>query len=485
MRFFRQSLVGAFLASLTLALFVYAAQIVMGAIQTRMADEGRAPQARERVFAVNLVPANYQTVTPRLEAFGQIQSQRTLEIRASSSGRIVRLSEAFVEGGAVTADDVLIEIDPADAQAAFDRAESDLLDAKAEVRDAERSLDLVQNELVAAEDQADVRQRVYQRQQDLTARGVGTAASQEDAELAAASARQSVLSRRIALAQAEGRVDQAATRLARAEIALAEAERDLSDTMIRARFDGTLSEVTLVEGGLVSTNEKLASLVDPTALEVAFRVSTVQYSRLLDDTGRLIPAPVTVTLNQGDGALASNGVVSRDAAVSGEGQSGRLIFARLEAAPGFKPGDFVTVSVEEPPMDGVARVPASTLDASGTVLVLGPDDRLESLPIALIRRQGDDVLIRGQGLDGREVVVGRTPLLGAGIRVRPLRPDAIREPEPPAMVELTDEHRARLVAFVEGNRHMPADAKERVLTALGQSQVPAQLVERIESRMGG
>ena len=77
--------------------------------------------------------------------------------------------------------------------------------------------------------------------------------------------------------------------------------------------------------------------MDPTALEVAFRVSTVQYSRLLDGTGRLIPAPVTVTLNQGDGALASNGVVSRDAAVSGEGQSGRLIFARLEAAPGFKP----------------------------------------------------------------------------------------------------------------------------------------------------
>ncbi|HEX9856978.1 MAG TPA: efflux transporter periplasmic adaptor subunit, partial [Paracoccaceae bacterium] len=58
-------------------------------------------------------------------------------------------------------------------------------------------------------------------------------------------------------------------------------------------------------------------------------------------------------------------------------------------------------------------------------------------------------------------------------------------PEPEALVELSDERRARLVAFVEGNSRMPAEAKARVLAQLAQDLVPAQVIERLEQRMGG
>ncbi|WP_146346517.1 efflux RND transporter periplasmic adaptor subunit [Falsiphaeobacter marinintestinus] len=485
MRFLRQSLVGVFLASLTVALLVYAGQMVMSAVQDRMADDRSPPKARERVFAVNVKTANFETVTPILEAFGQVQSRRTLELRAATGGRVIWLSESFEEGGVVEKGDVLLEIDPADAQSAFDRVASDQLDAQAEVREAERSLLLARDELAAAQDQADLRERAFNRQKDLLARGVGTATAVEESELVAASARQSVLTRRIALAGAEARVDQAATRLARAGIALAEAQRDMEDTTVTAEFSGTLDGVTLVQGRLVSANEKLAELIDPNALEVAFRVSTAQYARLLDDTGHLIKAPVTAMLDVTGVELKATGRISRDSAAAGEGQSGRMIFARLDKAPGFKPGDFITVAVEEPPLDNVARLPASSLDAARTVLVLDPEDRLESLPVVLVRRQGDDVLLRGEGLAGREVVLGRTPLLGAGIRVRPLRDGPAATPAEPETTELSQERRDRLIAFVEANNKMPDEIKTRILTALGNDQVPKRLVDRLESRMGG
>ena len=48
MKFLRQSLVGVFLAALTLALLIHAGQTVMNAVQERMNREVRAPQARER-----------------------------------------------------------------------------------------------------------------------------------------------------------------------------------------------------------------------------------------------------------------------------------------------------------------------------------------------------------------------------------------------------------------------------------------------------
>jgi hypothetical protein len=172
----------------------------------------------------------------------------------------------------------------------------------------------------------------------------------------------------------------------------------------------------------------------------------------------------------------------------GEGQTGRQIFARLDTARGFKPGDFVTVAIKEPEIDNVVRLPSTALAADGTVLVLGQNDRLQPLPVTLVRRQGDDILVRGEGLDGREVVRERSPLLGEGIKVRPLRQSqdgSQAAPAEPEMLELSEERRARLVAFVEGNSAMPDEIKSSILARLQQPRVPAQMVERLESRMGG
>lgn len=486
MRFIRQSIIGLVLAAISLGLLAYAAQLVGGAVQDRLARETKAPPARERTFAVGVVRAEPGSETPVLESFGEVESRRRLELRAAASGRIVDLADGFEDGGVVKAGQVLVRIDPADAESALDRAGADLLDAQAEVRDAERSLALSRDELAATQDQANLQQRAYERQVDLAARGVGTAAAVETAELAAASARQSVLSRRQAVTVAEARIDQAQTRLARANIALGEAERALGDTTLIAPFDGTLSETDVVAGRLASANEKLAVLIDADALEVAFRVSTAQYARLLDPDGQVMPAPVVATLDVSGVDLQATGVISRASAGSGEMQTGRLIFARLDAARGFKPGDFVTVTVREPPLDNVVRLPASAVDANDTVLVLTEDSRLEAIRVRVMHREGDDVLVRSPDIAGRDVVEARSPLLGPGISVRALRPEAGDQvPTEPQMLELTSERRAKLIAFVEGNQRMPAEAKARVLAQLGEPRVPAQMVERIESRMGG
>ncbi len=488
MRFLRKSLTGLFLVSMTLGLLAYAGIVVRDAVRARAAEEAVVPQARERAYAVNIVPVAFETVTPVMSAFGTVQSRRTLELRSAVAGALVELTPDFVEGGRVTAGQLLARIDPADAQSALDRAESDMLDAQAEQREAERALIIAQDELVAAEDQVGLRETALRRQRDLLERNVGTAASVESAELALASERQAVLTRRQAVASAEARIDQAATRLRRAEIARDEAQRRLKDTEIRAEFSGTLSDVTVVSGRLVSANEQVARLIDLGALEVAFRLSTQQYARLLDKDGALRPASVTATLDSFGTNITASGVISREGAAVGEGQTGRELFATLAAPRGFKPGDFVTVSIEEPPLSGVARLPATALNAAEEVLVLGEDKRLQTVAVQLVRRQQNDVLIRGSDLAGREVVAERTPLLGAGILVSPLRPAV--EPSQaasaaPAMLDLTDERRARLVAFVQGNTRMPEEAKSRILAQLSEEKVPADVVERLESRMGG
>jgi hypothetical protein len=483
MRFIRKSLIGLFLFSVTLGLLAYSAQMVKTAISERMNQETRAPQPRERTFTVNVMRADPATLSPTLDVFGEVQSRRTLDLRMAAAGQVVFLEPNFIEGGQVQAGQVLVRLDDADAKSALARARADLMDAQAEISEAERAIRLAADELDAALAQASLRETALARQLDLQKRGVGTAAAVETAELAASSAAQSVLARRSAVDQSQARKSQAQTRMARAELATQDAERRVSDTVLTAQFAGTLSGVTLVQGGLVSVNERIGQLIDPNALEVAFRVSTEQYSRLLDPQGQLLALPVEITLSSTGRNLVSNAVLSRDSGSVAQGQTGRLLFARIENPIGLKPGDFVTVSVQEPEINYAVRLPATALSPDQTVLAVGDDNRLDPVAVTLLRRQGNDVIVRSRDLAGRDVVMQQTPLLGKGIKVKALRGDGLEVAPEPAEVTLTPERRAKLIAFVEGNTRMPQDAKTRILAQLNQEKVPTDVVERLESRM--
>lgn len=492
MRFLRRSLTGIFLMSLTFALLAYAGSMIFGAVQDRLNAEPRSFAPRERVQSVNVVTLRPEDIAPVLTVFGELRSRRVLDLRSPVGGTVIEASDAFVEGGRVAQGDLLLVIDPTEAQDGLAAVKADLFDAQAEQRDAARAIDLARDTLAASQAQAALRDRALQRQRDLQTRGIGTTAELEGAELAASAAAQAVLAQRQSVAQAEARMDQAASLLARTRIALGQAERTLAETRITAAFGGTLAAVSVAPGGRVTANEQVAQLVDPGLLEVAFRVSTSQYPTLLDADGNLMTAPVTVGLDVADVTLRAQGTISREAAIVGAGQTGRQIFARLEPAPGFRPGDFVTVAITEPVLENVARLPATALAADRSVLVVGTDDRLRAAPVDLLRRQGDDVLVRAPSLHGEIVVAERSPLLGAGIQVRPIMPG---QSEPDGMagdmsapvtqtILLDDARRARLVAYVQGNDRMPSEAKTRLLSQLEAEEVPADVVTRLESRMG-
>ena len=254
---------------------------------------------------------------------------------------------------------------------------------------------------------------------------------------------------------------------------------------MRAEFAGVLSGVSLVQGGLISANERVGQLIDPSALEVAFRVSTQQYARLLNEDGTLIAAPADVSLDAIGGSVTSKAVLSRDSGSVADGQTGRVLFARLDNAIGLKPGDFVSVKVEEPALRFVVELPATALNAQNEVLAVGEGDRLETINVTLMRRQANNVLVRSRDLPGRDIVTQQTPLLGKGIKVKVLREGGSMEPEAPKMVKLTKEKQEELIKRVEGNQWIPAKPKERLLKQLRSGEIKAETLKRLESRGGG
>ena len=485
MRFLGRGLIGLLLFSLALGLLGLAGNTIKIAVQDRVNKEPRAQKARERTFTVKVVPAEVTSMNPTLNAFGEIQSRKTLDLRMAAGGQIQQLSPNFVEGGSVKSGELLIRLDDSNYQSAVDLAENNLIDAENEVSESGRNLSFSKEELAAAKEQEELRLRALKRQQDLVKRGVGTAAALENAELAASAATQAVLSRKAAVDQAKNRGAQAETRLVRAELALNDAKRKLEDTVLYAEFSGLLSGVSLVKGGIVSANERLGQLIDPEVLEVSFKISTQQYTRLLDDNGDLLKAPVSIALTNTDQGLTADGVIIRDSASVAKGQTGRQVYAKLTKSVGFKPGDFVAVKVEEPTLNWVVALPATALDANNSVLLLGEGERLEEAQVKLMRRQGNEVIVRSRDLTGKEIVAQRTPVLGAGIKVKPIRSGEENKVAEVEMLELTEERRAKLISAIESNGYIPKSAKKRIIGQLTQPKVPADVVARIESRMGG
>ena len=484
MRFITRSLTGLFLLSLTLGLLVLAGSNMFRALEDRASGDQRRSRAQEREFALNVDVLNATTATPQITAYGDVESWRTLELRAAAQGQLVELTREFRDGGQVISGDRLARIDPADAEAALQLAEAGVTEAAVEQTESEDALELARDEVKASTEQRDLRAQALVRQKDLLTRGAGTSAAVETAELELSNAVQVLVGRRQALAQASTRIDRAGIELTRARINHTEAKRAVEETELKAPFDGVLSDVTAVRGRLVSTNEQLGTLIDPKALEVAFRVTSAQYARLIDENGQLKSLPIIATLSLDGIPIEVKGTIDRAGAEVGAGQTGRLLYARLEGGgmSALRPGDFMVVSIDEPPLENVAVIPASAATNDGRILLIGEGDRLEEVQVAILRRQGDFLIVSDAPF-GKEYATERLPQIGEGVKVRPVRPgDGLQETE---MVTLDPERRAKLVAAVEANTQMPTEIRDRLLARLQEDEVPAETVARIEERMQG
>ncbi len=482
MRFMTRGLLGLFILVLTIGLLLIAGNVFYQAVKEKQAQSQRQRPVRERTYSVEVQTIALQTVTPVIETYGEVVSGRTLEIRAVAGGALVRLAPDFREGGRVSAGDLLFQTDPASAEAALKLLQTELAEAEAELDEASEALILARDEQTAAERQAALRQQALDRQKSLKERGVGTDAAIESAELALSGAEQAILGKRQAVADAKARINRAEAQLSRTRINVDEAARKLRDTAVYAEFDGVLSDVSAVLGGLVNANERVGQLIDPKALEVLFRISNSEFATLTSSPSGMAGADVLVDFN----GLAEpvHGKIARVSAAVGEGQTGRELYASLDLEPSasLRPGDFVAVRIEEPELTDVAVIPAAAVTTSGEVLLVGADNRLEAAKVQVLRKQGDSVLVRADGIVGRQLVLKRAPQLGTGIRVDPKGAGG-QVIEDEVLVPLSEEKQKQFIAALEQNRGIPPSVRERMLARVRTGEVPAQMAERLDAML--
>ncbi len=412
-------------------------------------DSGGSRQKRaapERIYTVRDMTLSPITATPEMTVFGEIEAWRVLELRATTAGRIVDIAPDLREGTETRAGEVLVRIDPTTLRAREADTLTVLADARSEQSEADQSLALARADLEAAINQLRLRRSALQRQNDLVQRGVAAPATMDEPQLAASAAEQAVVSRRSAYVAATQRMNQTATAIQRAEIEVQSARRDSADTTLSAPFSGVLTDINATLGSLVSPNEPLARLIDMRSLEAAFRVSDAQYARLLDADGNLAPLAASVSLKLGERNVKARATLDRPAAMVGA-EGGRTVYARIDTTQKtpMRPGDFVSVTITEPPLEQVAQIPARAATEDGRIFLIGDEGRLIEHRAKILRRMPEALIVTDVPF-GERIVAERRPQLGEGIKVQ--------SPEEAAAKEIEDKKKreARRAARSSGGK---------------------------------
>lgn len=385
-------------------------------VKTKPEPERRV--AEEKSWVVQTEMVRLADERPDLTLFGEIVAGRKVDMRPLVAGRIVDVGPNFVEGGIVREGALLVAIDPFDYEADVAERKAERDEALARLREIRAEYNGVKALLTHDKAQIDIRRRDVARREKLRGSGASSVKALDDSRLALIDNEQRLVDRERAVESWRAKISQQQAIIARLDVALKRARRDLEETRLVAPFDGFLLDVEAEIGKRIGTGDRVGNLIDAGRLEVRFHVSNAKFAQLRADEGFV--GRMARVYWQGDaGAKPFEAALEREGSEIETASGGVNLFARLRgvgAETVLRPGAFVRVAVPGQKYNGVARLPETALYEQDTLYVV-IDGRLQSRKTKLLARIGTEILVRGGIAEGETVLTTRLAEVGNGVKV--------------------------------------------------------------------
>ena len=491
MNFLLRSFLGLIILSITLGFLIFGSLVLIEALKKRSEKSDNRRFQKERVFAVNVETLNKQIASPKILSYGEIYSKRMLEIRPLVSGRLDYVSEKFVEGGYVKSGDILFRLNQKDYLNELEIAEIDLEDTKAQLSEAISKLDYANLEFEVSESQLNLRKNALDRQTQLAESGLITSSQLENTQLAYSSSKQQFLNKQNLVKSSKNAIDKLKIQLKRRSISIDKAKRNLDETEIKAPFDGIIASVNILPGSVINKNEKLGTLLDPNSLEVMFNLSANEFARVIDKDGKLLNLDITAYLKLSNNDIPFSGKIERINPEIINIGSGRKLFASINLGENktLRPGDFVVLEIKEPSLKNITVLPSSAVTIDGKIFILEEDNRLKEIEVTILRRQGNEVIVSGAPTD-KEYVMQRSPQLGNGLKIKPLRKkdreisNSVNLSKNNELVTISPEKQKKLINILDKLDRMPKSVKDRLYEEINSGKIKAKTLKRLEKNMG-
>ena len=353
---------------------------------TKQVVKPQAPE--EQTWIVQSVTVQQVDVQPLEQAFGTVVAAREAHLRFGVAGEVERVSNNLRNGAHVKTGDILASLDTERLQLAFDKVEVQIKAESTQIKEFTAQLAL--------------RQRMAERAQSLSEKGVGSQADLDGAELA--------------VSQASNQLALAKSRLAELKVSLRRHRKDLEDAVLKAPFDGSLSSVDLALGNQVSNTYLVATLTDLSSLEVSFVVPADIYANVTNLIGQQVKLSWS---SEGSVVSETTATITRAEVVVDRTEGGGRLYAELpdDAARSVPPGAFVEVFYSGRELTSVIELPEEALVGQDQVFVI-EQGRAMQRQVVLLHRSPGWIWVRGDLTSGDKVIATRLPGIGNGLRVR-------------------------------------------------------------------
>lgn len=400
-------------------MLILAVGVVLAAYLVATRPRQPAAPPGERVWRVEAVVVSPGSVSPEVSLYGRVTARADADLAAPGAGQVRQVSVRT--GDVVGAGDVLVVLDPRDFEPAVRRAAAEVRDLEAQIeqRGLRHEADL--RSLEAARERLAVARAEVERQRALRAKGLGSDQALDRAREALAQRQQEWIARKLEIAAHPVRLAQLEAGLEKARAALESARLALERSVLRAPFDGVVSEVDAAPGEWVQPGRTLVRVYDRGSLEVHARIPEPHRPvvRAALASGRRLTAEAgseTLVLER----LAGEGDPVGVTAIFGGGAQ----WAR-------RPGEVVALRLRLPPVAQAVSLPAAALYGSDTVYRVR-EGRLQRVAVEVLgHRSGrsgkTELVVRSAGLRaGDRVVTTHLPQAVEGLRVEPVAAGAGR-----------------------------------------------------------
>lgn len=347
-------------------------------------DAAAAPPA----MPVTVQRVELQRVPVSLEAVGQAEGSREVEIRARVSGILEK--RLYTEGATVSAGAVLFVIDKAPYEIAAAQARAALAQERAKQEQAQREAERLKS---LAQSRA-----ISQREYD----------------------------------DAVSTLKQSSAAIEGAQARLAEAQLNLSYTSVKAPISGVTGRAVRSEGSLVTANSEsslLTTLTQVNPIWVRFSLAESDFERIRGAEKR-----AQVKLLAPDGTVAANNGRLNFSGTTVDSRLGTVQLRAEFANPGVKwlPGQFVKVQILAGEQEAVLVPQAAVVqtEQDRLVWVVGPDGKANMRPVKTANWIGANWVVTGGLSAGESVIVDNLMKLRPGAPVQPLAPGAAPQPAP-------------------------------------------------------
>lgn len=402
--------------------FVLPILILMVGAGGFMALKASKPQATalastEKAWIVAVMDVEHVDHSPTLTLYGRVESSQIAELSAALTADVLDV-RAF-EGERVEAGELLIALDPREAQLVVLQREAEAAEIRAQIKTEQDRHRNHQNALAREKQMVELSRMAVSRAGELADKNVGSqsqldSARQEEArQLLALESRQSLIRQFDSVNAAYE------AKLARAEALTEQAKLDLSRTKIVAPFVGRVSQLMVAGGDRVQPGQTMLKLIDTSRVEVRAQIPTRQLPRIRTSLSQQVPISAHSSVD-GRSIESTLDRLTGEISLGAGGVDG--LFRVTRDGDWLQLGRTVELIVQLPTEEQVVLVPLEAVYGNQRLYKL-VDDRLQGLNVEILGEtrgeQRTRVLLRSQELfDGDQIIVTQLPNAIDGLRVR-------------------------------------------------------------------